>query len=143
LGVDYGKARVGLAVSDADRKFAFPLEIRERKGDSDADYFRQVVQREEIGSLVVGLPVHLNGSESRESEAARKFGSWLAEITGLSVVYYDERFSTVLAENALWDAGLTHKRRKERRDKVAAQVMLQTYLDAGCPEETTPGRLEG
>jgi putative Holliday junction resolvase len=143
LGVDYGAVRIGLAVSDPDRKFAFPLEVRERRDrEVDASFFRALVQREEIGVLVVGLPVHLDGRESRESAQARAFGTWLAEVTGLPVVYYDERFTTVQAENALWEAGLTHKRRKQRRDKVAAQMLLQAYLDAGCPTETTPGALD-
>jgi putative Holliday junction resolvase len=64
---------------------------------------------------------------------ARRFGDWLGQLTGLLVVYHDERFSTVFAEDALWSAGLTHKKRKERRDRVAAQMILQSYLDAGCP----------
>jgi putative Holliday junction resolvase len=142
LGVDYGAVRIGLAISDPDRKFAFPLEVRERAGrDADAEFFRAVVGREEVAGLVVGLPVRLDGRESRESAQARAFGAWLAETTGLPVTYYDERFTTVQAESALWEAGLTHKRRKQRRDKVAAQMLLQAYLDAGCPAETPPGPL--
>ena len=143
LGVDFGSVRIGLAVSDPDRKFAFPLEVRQRQGgEADAVFFRALVAREEVGGLVVGLPVHLDGRESRESRAARSFGAWLAAQTGLPVVFYDERFTTVEAESALWEAGLTHKRRKERRDKVAAQMLLQSYLDAGCPSESIPGALD-
>ena len=58
-------------------------------------------------------------------------------------MYWDERFTTVEAEAALWDAGLTHKQRKRRRDKVAAQMLLQTYLDAGCPADPKAGPLDG
>jgi putative Holliday junction resolvase len=142
--VDFGKVRIGLAVSDPDRRIAFPLEIRHRQGrDADAGFFRELIEREEIGGLVVGLPVHTDGSEGAGANAARQFGTWLAETTGLPVAYYDERFTTVFAESALWDAGLTHKRRKERRDKVAAQMLLQAYLDAGCPTQSTPGALDG
>jgi putative Holliday junction resolvase len=61
----------------------------------------------------------------------------------LPVVYWDERFTTVEAEAALWSAGLTHKRRKARRDSVAAQILLQSYLDAGCPPDPVAGPLEG
>jgi putative Holliday junction resolvase len=143
LGVDYGAVRVGLAVSDPDRKFAFPLEVRERRGrDEDAAYFRALVEREEIGSVVVGLPVHLDGRESQKSAEARAYAAWLAEVTGLAVSHYDERFTTAHAESALWDAGLTHGKRKRRRDKVAAQMMLQAYLDAGCPADAPPGALD-
>jgi putative Holliday junction resolvase len=142
--VDYGQVRVGLAVSDPDRKIAFPLEVRQRRGrDADAEFFRALVQREEVGGLVVGLPVHLDGREGQKAAEARAFGAWLAEVVALPLAFYDERFTTVQAESALWEAGLTHRRRKERRDKVAAQMLLQAYLDAGCPPEAAPGALDG
>jgi putative Holliday junction resolvase len=122
---------------------AFPLEVRERRGaEPDAQFFRALVEREEVGALVVGLPVHLDGREGEKAVEARAYGAWLASTTGRSVVFYDERFTTVQAESALWQAGLTHKRRRSRRDMVAAQMLLQAYLDAGCPVETTPGALE-
>ena len=143
LGIDFGSVRIGLAVSDPDHKFSFPLEIRSRQGTvNDAAFFRAVVEREEIGGLVVGLPIHLDGRESPKSAEARTFAAWLAETTGLGVSLYDERFTSVQAEHALWDAGLTHKKRKERRDAVAAQMMLQTYLDAGCPADAVPIALD-
>jgi putative holliday junction resolvase len=143
LGVDFGSVRIGLAVCDADRIIASPLEIRERKGDvADAAYFRQVVEREQIGGLVVGLPVHTDGRIGVKAKEAQAFGTWLAGVTGLPVVYADERFSTAFAESALWAAGLTHKKRKQRRDAVAAQVMLQAYIEAGCPTEVG-GALDG
>lgn len=142
LGVDFGQVRIGLAVSDPDRKFAFPLEIYTRGAD-DGAFFRAIVEREEVAGLVVGLPVHLDGREGQKAVEARQFGKWLGEVTGLPVSYFDERFSTVEAESALWDAGLTHRKRKQRRDKVAAQIFLQAYLDAGCPSDSTTGPLEG
>lgn len=143
LGIDYGSVRLGLAISDAQRKLAFPLETRTRQGQTaDAAYFRTLIEREEVGGLVVGLPVHLDGREGVKAQEARRFGAWLAEICGLPVVFYDERFTTVLAESALWEAGLTHKNRRQRRDKVAAQMLLQAYLDAGCPSESPPSPLD-
>jgi putative holliday junction resolvase len=143
LGVDYGTARVGLAVTDPDRKFAFPLATYERRGrDPDAAYFRALVAEEGIGGLVVGLPVHLDGREGAKAAEARAFGRWLGETTGLPVVFWDERFSTVEAEAALWAAGLTHRRRKAWRDRVAAQIFLQAYLDAGCPARPVAGPLD-
>jgi putative Holliday junction resolvase len=143
LGVDYGKARVGLAVSDPERKIAFPLVVRRRRGrEADAAFFRDLAEREEVGGLVVGLPVHTDGREGAAAAGARAFGAALAEATGLPVVFYDERFTTVSASAALWEAGLTHQKRKERVDKVAAQMLLQAYLDAGCPAEQAPGALD-
>jgi putative Holliday junction resolvase len=140
LGIDYGTKRIGLAVSDADRKIASPLTTYERAGrEADVSFFRRVIESEEIGQLVVGLPIHLSGDESAKSTEARAFGKWLHEITGLPVVFADERFSTVEAESALWDAGLTHKKRKARRDRLAAQILLQGYMEAGCPASASNG----
>jgi putative Holliday junction resolvase len=144
LGVDFGSVRVGLAVTDPDRKFAFPLATHHRRGrDEDAAYFRGLVEREEVGGLVVGLPLHTDGREGQKAAEARAFGRWLTETTGLPVVFFDERFTTSQAESALWSAGLTHRKRKERRDRVAAQILLQAYLDAGCQADEGAGPLDG
>ncbi len=143
LGVDYGAVRVGLAISDPDRKIASPLDTYRRRGaEPDAGYFKALAEEEGVGTLVVGLPVHLSGREGQKAGEARAFGKWLGETTGLPVIFWDERFTTVEAESALWSAGLTHKQRKARRDRVAAQILLQAYLDAGCPTEPTAGPLE-
>ncbi|MBI1915243.1 MAG: Holliday junction resolvase RuvX [Planctomycetes bacterium] len=143
LGVDYGSKRIGLSVSDPDRKFAFPLTTYERRSrEQDAAYFRGFVTEEAIGQIVLGLPVHLDGHEGKKAAEARTFGAWLADTTGLPVIYFDERFTTVEAESALWEAGLSHQKRKDRRDRVAAQILLQTYLEAGCPENPEAGPLE-
>src|SRR4051812_22839964 len=113
LGVDFGTVRVGLAVSDSDRIIASPLATYTRRdAAADAAYFKQLVAAEEVVGLVVGLPMHTDGREGAKAQEARAYGTWLGEVTGLPVVYADERFTTVFAESALWNAGLTHKRRK-------------------------------
>jgi putative holliday junction resolvase len=130
LGIDTGAKRVGLAISDPDRIIASPLTTFERQtAESDAQFFRDTIARENVVGLIVGLPVHTDGREGVKAREARAYGDWLAQVTGLPVEYADERFTTVHAESALWDAGLTHRRRKDRRDRVAAQIMLQAYLD--------------
>ncbi len=135
LGVDHGAVRIGLALSDPDRKIAFPLATYARgKREQDEAFFRKLIDEEAIGLVVVGLPLHLAGHEGPSAAQARAFGRWLAEKTGLPVRFWDERYTTVDAERTLWSAGLTHKQRKARRDRVAAQMLLQAYLDAGCPE---------
>ena len=132
LGVDFGTVRVGLAVSDPDRLIASPFETYARKdAKADAAYFQRVVASEKIVGLVVGLPLHTGGEEGIKAREAREYGAWLAEATGLAVVFWDERCTTAAAEDALWDAGLSHKKRKERRDRVAAQLILQGYLENG------------
>jgi putative Holliday junction resolvase len=144
LGVDYGTVRIGLAVSDPDRKFAFPLTTYTRRNPPvDEKFFRELAAEQNVGEIVVGLPIHLSGVEGQKAIEARGFGSWLGKLLGCPVVYWDERFTTVEAEKHLLDAGLTNKRRKARRDRVAAQIMLQSYLDAGCPGTQPLGPLDG
>jgi putative Holliday junction resolvase len=141
LGVDYGRVRVGLAISDPDRMLASPLATYMVRGaDADTEYYRRLVAEEGVVGLVVGLPLHTDGREGAMAAEARAFGRRLAETTGLPVEFADERFTSVHAESALWDAGLTHKRRNERRDRVAAQMMLQAYLDFGNPPAAAGGR---
>jgi putative pre-16S rRNA nuclease len=137
LGIDPGKVRIGLAVSDAERRLASPLAVYTRKDDEqDATFFRRTVEHEEAGLLVVGLPVHTDGREGVQAQEARALGAKLQTWTRLPCIFWDERFTTRLAESELWTAGLTHRRRKERRDKVAAQMLLQSYLEAGCPAQS-------
>jgi putative Holliday junction resolvase len=134
LGVDYGSVRIGLAISDIDHKIASPLATYARRAaGQDAAFFQQLCVAEEVSDVVLGLPVHLDGREGKKAKEVRAFGAWLAATTQLPVTYWDERFTTVEAEGYLRAAGLTSRRRKDRRDKVAAQILLQSYLDAGCP----------
>jgi putative Holliday junction resolvase len=133
-GIDYGTVRIGVAVSDAGRTLASPLETHVRGSEAaDAAYFRQLVDREEIHLFVVGLPIHLSGEESEKSGEARRFGQWLGEVTGVAVEYFDERFSSRQADEFLHAGGLTRQRRKKRRDMLAAQVMLAAYLESSRP----------
>jgi putative holliday junction resolvase len=139
LGVDFGTRRIGAAVSDPGRTIAFPLELHERRGpDADARHYRELVQENDVGRIVVGLPLHTSGREGQLARAARNFGDWLGSVTERPVFYFDERYTTVEAEHRLLDAGLTRQKRKSLRDKLAAQIMLQSYLDAGCPEIEAP-----
>jgi putative Holliday junction resolvase len=135
LAIDPGRVRLGLAISDVDRKFSFPLETYTRRDPAkDLAHLRALVTEEGIALLLVGLPIHNDGREGDSAREARALGDWLGGELGLPVRYFDERFTTVEAESILWEAGLTHRQRKERRDRVAAQILLQTFLDAGCPE---------
>ena len=141
-GIDYGTRRIGIAISDAGQSIASPLDNHTRRGEADdRRYFQELVQQERIALFVVGLPVHLDGRESQKSVEARQFGQWLAEVTGVEVLYYDERFTTQEAELALSQFGLTKKQRKARLDKLAAQIMLSAYLESrrARPDESGAG----
>ncbi len=132
-GIDFGTVRVGIAITDPRRTLASPYENYTRAGpEADARRFRRLVEEETIELFVVGLPVHLSGDESAKSREAREFGQWLSTATGVSVDYFDERFTTKDAEQMLITANLTQKRRKQRLDMVAAQVMLTAYLEASA-----------
>jgi putative Holliday junction resolvase len=135
LGIDFGTKRVGAALSDARRSIASPLEVYTRRDPiQDARHYKAIVEENEIERIVVGLPVHLGGREGSAASLARTFGDWLGEVTQRPVVFYDERFTTSEAEESLIAAGLKRSRRKGLRDTLAARLLLQNYLDDGCPE---------
>jgi putative holliday junction resolvase len=142
-GIDYGTVRIGIALTDSDRILASPMESYTRRGpEADARRFRRLATEERIALWVVGLPVHLDGRESQKSREARRFGKWLAESTGLPVEFFDERFSTAEAEQVLLGAELTSKRRKQRVDMLAAQIMLTAYLESRTKGEEPPKALD-
>jgi len=142
-GIDYGTVRIGIAISDPRRTIASPYENYTRRfPEEDARRFRRLVAEEGVSLFVVGLPVHLDGRESEQSTEARRFGRWLAEVTGVPVEFFDERFTSSEAEQLLVDARMSTKRRKRRMDMLAAQIMLGAYLES-CPEgRREPGPLD-
>lgn len=142
-GIDFGTVRIGVAITDPEQRIASPLDNYTRRGEAaDAKYFRDLATQERIVGFVVGLPVHLHGGESQKSLEARKFGQWLETTTGVPVTYFDERFTSVEAEHLLAGADLTKKQRKARLDKLAAQILLSAYLEAGKPASHQPGDLD-
>ena len=142
-GVDYGTVRIGIAVADLSVRIAGPLETYVRRSERlDAACFKHLAQEERLEKWVVGLPVHTSGDESQKSREARAFGAWLEQITGVSVEYFDERYTSAEAEEQLLAAGLTKKRRKARIDQLAAQIMLTAYLEAGARSQDPPQGLE-
>jgi putative Holliday junction resolvase len=140
--IDYGTVRIGIALSDPARRIASPYENYTRGGEqADAARFRRLVADEDVKLFVVGLPVHLDGRESAKSLEARRFGQWLAETTGVPVEYFDERFTSAQAEQLLLEAQVTRKRRRQRLDKLAAQILLAAFLESGCRGQDAPGGL--
>lgn len=130
-GIDFGTVRIGIAVTDPDQRLASPYEIYQRRSRAaDIEYFQRLVREERVVGFVVGLPVHASGEESQKSLEVRAFGDWLRSLTGLPVRFYDERYTSVLADQSLLDAQMTRKQRKARLDKVAAQLILAAYLES-------------
>jgi putative Holliday junction resolvase len=131
LAIDFGRVRVGFAVSDHEQTLASPLENYTRRDpNADANYLRQLIEGERIAGIVIGLPVHMSGDESQKSTEARSFGAWVAEVSALPIRYQDERYSSAMADQFMAEAGLTAKQRKKRRDMLAAQVILASFLES-------------
>jgi putative pre-16S rRNA nuclease len=130
LAVDYGRVRLGLAVSDALGMASHPLPaLRRRSPEADLAALRAVLAERDVRRLVVGLPLNMDGSEGPMAAEARAFGTWLSGATSLPVEYEDERLSTEEAEDFLRTAGLRPSDRKKLRDSVAAAVILRSVLE--------------
>lgn len=131
LGVDLGSRRVGVAVSDATGTLASPYLVLERSGDVAADHRRLTAIVAEVGAerVVVGMPLSLDGGIGPAALAAGREADALAEVVGVPVETFDERLTTVSAQQALRAGGTRARRQRDVIDKAAAAVMLQAWLD--------------
>ncbi len=142
-GIDFGSVRIGVAVCDAERLIAFPYEIWRRKNEKlDLEHFQTLVKEEKIVHFVVGLPLHCSGEMSEKARQALEFAAKLADATGCSVDFLDERFTSVIADDMLRQAGIKAKKRKQNVDDIAAQIILSNYLERGCVGTTELESLE-
>ena len=140
LGLDHGTKRIGVAVSTPEQSIACPLEnYTRRKEPEDAAFLKRLATEYQAVGLIVGLPVHMSGDEGGQAREARAFGEWAGQVCGLPVVFWDERYSSAMAGLYLQQSELSPKKQKQRLDKVAAQVMLQTFLDSD-DRQRAPGR---
>lgn len=130
--IDYGRRRMGIAICDAERIIASPLPMREPGADAAAEaaFFRRLVAQEGIVGFVVGLPLHTDGTESTMSQEARRFGAWLAGVTGLPVAWQDERYTSSEAAGRLAGLGLSRGKKKARSDSIAAQIILAGWMES-------------
>ncbi|QFT89970.1 Putative Holliday junction resolvase [Bacillus sp. THAF10] len=133
LGLDVGSKTVGVAVSDEMGWTAQGLEtikIDEAVNNLGFKRLKQIIAEYKPEKVVIGLPKNMNGSVGPRGEASQAYGAKLTEKTGLPVIYWDERLSTVAAERILLTADVSRKKRKQVIDKMAAVVILQGYLDS-------------
>jgi putative holliday junction resolvase len=131
FALDFGTKRIGVAVCNESQSIACPLENYARKTKAlDAQWLTQLARGYQIVGLVVGLPVHMSGDEGGKAKEAREFGEWAAATTGLALKFWDERYSSAIADMHLHATNLNKKKKKARRDQVAAQVFLQHFLDS-------------
>ena len=131
LALDLGSKRIGVAVSDLTGTIASPRTVlaRSRSRRQDHERIAALVREEEADLVVVGLPISLSGAEGPAARAARTEAEALATLIAVPLETFDERLTTVTAERALADAGVRGPARRQVVDKVAAAVILQSFLD--------------
>ncbi|MBB4039581.1 putative Holliday junction resolvase [Microvirga flocculans] len=130
MGVDLGTKTIGLALSDVERRIATPLEtIKRVKFTPDVARIKELVGRYEVGGLVFGLPLNMDGSEGPRSQATRAFVRNLKPLLPLPVLFWDERMSTMVVTRTLLDADASRAKRADAVDKMAAAYILQGALD--------------
>ena len=131
LGLDYGEARIGVAVSDIFGMVATPMEtICEKNRDLQLKKTAEVIAGNNIGKIVVGYPKRMDGTIGHRAEYTKAFAEELSERTGVEYVLWDERLSSTEAHRILEEGGVSGKKRKTKVDKIAAVIILQGYLDS-------------
>lgn len=131
LAIDYGKKRVGLAVTDPLKLIANGLDTVNTT--ETIDYLEKYLSREDVDKIVIGLPKQMSGEESESMKYIRPFVKKLEQkFPGMEIVFIDERFTSVLAHRAMIDGGLKKKDRQNKAlvDKISATIILQTYLES-------------
>lgn len=131
LAIDYGDARIGLALSDESETLASPVgTYKSQSMRKDIDYIAALAKEKQAGLIVLGLPVNMDGSSGERVSKTKSFGNMLERVSGIQVEYKDERLTTVTAEQTLIECGMRREKRKQVIDTLSAQIILQSYLDA-------------
>ena len=132
LGIDYGRRRIGLAVSDEAGFLARPLDphLRTRSLKKDLEHLSRLAREFEVETIVVGLPLNMDGSKGEMALEVEDFVSQLQELSKIAVIVSDERLTSVEAERVLLEGNVKRKDRKQLRDGLAATLILQGYLDS-------------
>jgi putative holliday junction resolvase len=130
MGLDLGSKTIGLALSDTRHRLATPLETMKRtKFTADAARLRALIAAHEVGGLVIGLPVAMDGSEGPRCQSVRQFAASLLETIDIPIAFWDERLSTAAVTREMIAHDMTRKRRAQIVDRVAAAYILQGCLD--------------
>lgn len=138
LALDLGKKRVGIAVSDPLGVTAQGLKTYERRNRrADLDHIAALMREHDVEVAVIGLPLHLSGGSGRQAEHARHFAGALARHSGVEVVLWDERLTTVEASRVLRESGVSLEKRKRAVDRLSAVLILQNYLDSPAAARLT------
>ena len=129
--IDFGRKRIGLAITDTDGRGAYPVGIVERRSlKEDLDAIRSQLAERRVSRIVVGLPLNMDGAEGPSARAARAFAEHLGTATGVAVEMFDERLTSVEAEERLRSVSISRSGKKAVRDAVAATVILEGWLES-------------
>ena len=130
MGIDLGTKTIGLGLSDVERRIATPLEtIRRVKFTPDVARIKELAEKHEVGGLVIGLPLNMDGTEGPRAQATRAFARNLKPLLDLPVLFWDERLSTAVVTRSLIDQDVSRAKRAESVDRMAAAYILQGALD--------------
>lgn len=127
IGIDVGEKRIGVAITDPTNTIAQPLTTIER-GDGDIEAICDLARKNDVGEIVVGLPINMNGTRGEMAEKVSAFADMLKQNIDIPVVYVDERLSTMEAERLMISADVSRGKRRKSIDKVAAAIILETRL---------------
>ncbi|HEY5537632.1 MAG TPA: Holliday junction resolvase RuvX [Acetobacterium sp.] len=130
LGIDVGDKRIGIAVTD-------PLQItaqgvmtyRRKTRDDDLEAFREIIEKYELKKIVAGLPLNMDGTESSQTRKTQNFCQFIKKRLNVEIIYIDERLTSSWSEKILIEGNVSRKKRKEYIDTLAAQMILQSYMD--------------
>jgi putative Holliday junction resolvase len=130
LGIDLGKKRIGIAVSDINQKIASPLRVIENmKFKETLNILKEILTERDVCAIIVGDPINMDGSIGPKSQSSRSFIKNLSKDLDIPILLWDERLSTVSAERSLLEADISRKKRQQVIDKIAASIILQNFLD--------------
>lgn len=131
LGIDFGDRSIGLALSD---KLLITAQgfgrYRLKNKEDDKKYFKELVLKYEIGEIVIGLPLRMNGSSGTRVEKTKEFARWLEKTLQIPIIFWDERLTTKQALKILGEQKIKNKRRKILKDQISASVILSSYLES-------------
>jgi putative Holliday junction resolvase len=131
LGIDLGEKRIGIAVSDALNIIAQGVGVIERRGiKDDVKKIQDLIKQHDISKIIIGLPVNMDGTKGKSARIAIDFADLLKSETSVSIEMIDERLTTRQGERVLLEADVSRRKRKAHIDKIAAQLILQNYLDS-------------
>ena len=134
LGIDYGDKRMGFAISTPEQTISSAIENYSRRTSAlDLKQIKHWCEEYVVKGIVIGLPIHMNGLESQKSTQCRRFAAWLYEQIGLPIAMHDERCTTAVVIDQLIELDLSRKQRKKKLDMLAAQVLLESYLNSRQP----------